>query len=200
MGSRLLQARVSMKVTEKVADTDSGDIGSPGDSEHKGETSMPHSDSVGSIPSNSEPAKSALEHGSQGRATLKGGRRILIVDDEANIADTLALIFKMRHYEVRVAYSAESAIEEIAKWRPELSILDVMLPGMNGIDLAIAIKANYAACHVMLFSGHANTSMLLEEAGKKGHKFEVLAKPVYPDVMLDRASELLSTTDEPEYD
>lgn len=185
-----------MKASEKVADTDSSDIGSPRDAEHKGQTS----DSVESMPSHSGPSQSAVEQRSQGQASAKGGRRILIVDDEANIADTLALIFKIRHYEVRVAYSAESAIELIAKWRPELSILDVMLPGMNGIDLAIAIKANYPACHVMLFSGHANTSMLLEEAGKKGHKFEVLAKPVYPDVMLDRASELLSLPDEPAYD
>jgi DNA-binding NtrC family response regulator len=75
-----------------------------------------------------------------------------------------------------------------------------MLPGMNGIDLAVVIKANYPACHVLLFSGHANTATLLEEAGKKGHQFEVLAKPVYPDLMLERASELLTTPDEPAYD
>jgi hypothetical protein len=42
--------------------------------------------------------------------------------------------------------------------------------------------------------------MLLEEAGKKGHQFEVLAKPVFPDVMLQRASELLTRPDEPVYD
>jgi CheY-like chemotaxis protein len=133
-------------------------------------------------------------------ASSKSGRRILVVDDEVNIADTLALIFKMGHYSVRVAYSAESAIELIAEWRPDLAVLDVMLPAMNGIDLAIAIKANHPGCHILLFSGHANTAMLLEEAGKKGHQFEVLAKPVFPDVMLQRASELLTRPDEPVYD
>jgi CheY-like chemotaxis protein len=189
-----------MKMSEKVADKGSGDKGNPGGPEQKDETSLPHSGSIGSIPSNREPASPALEQGAQRLASLKGGRRILIVDDEANIADTLALIFKMQRYDVRVTYSAEGAIELIAEWRPDLAVLDVMLPGMNGIDLAIVIKANYPACHVLLFSGHANTAMLLEEAGKKGHQFEVMAKPVYPDLMLERVFELLTMPDEPAYD
>ena len=68
------------------------------------------------------------------------------------------------------------------------------------IDLAIVIRANYPSAHVLLFSGHANTAMLLEEAGKKGHQFEVLAKPVHPNLMLERAADLLDGQDEPAYD
>lgn len=130
----------------------------------------------------------------------KCSRRILIVDDEPAISDTLGLIFRTQHYEVHVRYSAESAIELLAEWRPDLAILDVMLPEMNGIDLAVAIKANYPTCHVLLFSGHANTSMLLEEAGRRGHQFEVLAKPVHPEIMLERASALLAGPGEPVFD
>jgi len=130
----------------------------------------------------------------------KNSRRILIVDDEQAIADTLALIFRTQHYEARVAYSAERAIETLAEWRPDLAVLDVILPQMSGIDLAIVIKANYSSCHVLLFSGHANTALLLEEAGRKGHQFEVLAKPVHPNVMLERVSALLGGTEEPLYD
>ena len=122
----------------------------------------------------------------------QGGRRILIVDDESPIADTLQMIFHMQRYDARVAYTAERAVELIAEWKPDLVILDVILPQMNGIDLAIVIKENYPECHIILFSGHANTSPLLEEAVRKGHNFEVLAKPVMPDVMLARASELLN--------
>ena len=131
---------------------------------------------------------------------LRGKRRILIVDDEVAIADTLAMIFRSQMYETRVAYSGERAIEVIAEWRPDLAIIDVILPEMNGIDLAIVTKSNYPACHVLLFSGHANTSMLLEEAGRKGHQFEVLAKPVHPNLMLERAADLLSGPEEPAYD
>jgi CheY-like chemotaxis protein len=190
-----------MKVSEKVAEKKCGDNGDAGGPEQNGETSLSHSDSIDSIPSNREQAPATSERGgARGVPSLKGGRRILIVDDEANIADTLALIFKMRRYEVRVAYSAESAIEVIAEWRPDLAVLDVILPAMNGIELAITIRENYPGCRVMLFSGHANTALLLEEAGRKGHQFEVLAKPVYPDLMLERASELLTMQDEPAYD
>jgi len=201
MGSRVTRTGSAMKVSEEVADRGNGDNGDPGGPGQSGEISLLDSDSIGSIRSNEEHASAVSERdGAQGLASSKGGRRILIVDDEQNIADTLLLIFQMRRYDVRVAYSAEGAIELIAEWCPDLAVLDVILPAMNGIDLAIVIKANYPACHVLLFSGHANTAMLLEEAGRKGHQFEILAKPVYPDLMLERASELLTMPDEPAYD
>lgn len=165
------------------------------------EPSLHNSGSSPLNPSNQEEASSASELvNATNMTTLKGSRKILIVDDEAAISDTLGLIFRTQHYDVRVAYSAEGAIEVISAWRPDLAILDVMLPEMNGIDLAIVIKANYASCHVLLFSGHTNTTMLLEEAGRKGHQFEVLAKPVHPSLMLERASALLAGSDEPVYD
>jgi len=188
-----------MKEGGDAEDKVNGDEGRARGPEQSDTTSQTHSDSTGSIPSNRE-RSSPNESSGQDLWSRRGGRRILIVDDEANIADTLQLIFKMKRYDARVAYSAEGAIELIAEWRPDLAVLDVILPEMNGIDLAIVIKANHPACHVLLFSGHANTAMLLEEAGKKGHQFEVLAKPVYPDLMLERAAELLTSPDEPVYD
>jgi CheY-like chemotaxis protein len=200
MGNGVIQ-RSAME--EKSGDADekvNGDQGKARGPDQSDTTSQPHSDSTGSIPSNLERSSpTSKESSGQGLRSRRGGRRILIVDDEANIADTLQLIFKMKRYDARVAYSAEGAIELIAEWRPDLAVLDVILPEMNGIDLAIVIKANHPACHVLLFSGHANTAMLLEEAGKKGYQFEVLAKPVYPDVMLERAAELLMPPDEPAY-
>lgn len=124
---------------------------------------------------------------------IGAGRSILIVDDERNIADTLCLIFSRHGYSTRVAYSAEQAIEIIAEWQPDLAILDVMLPRMNGIDLAIVLKQNYPCCHLLLFSGHHSTQDLLEEASKKGHVFDILAKPIHPASMLDTVSDMLAT-------
>jgi len=135
------------------------------------------------------------------------GQKVLIVDDEIAIADSLGMIFKAQGFKVRVAYSAEKAIMTIAEWQPDLAILDVVLPQMNGIDLAIATKSNHPACRVMPFSEHSNTSLLLEEAAKKGHKFEVLAKPVHPELILETAAHLLASdlfadmaNDRPTYD
>ena len=80
-------------------------------------------------------------------------KRVLFVDDERLIADTLAIIFSSQGYETRAVYSAEQALELISDWLPNLAIIDVRLPGMNGIDLAIRLRAEYPDCIVSLFSG-----------------------------------------------
>lgn len=122
--------------------------------------------------------------------------KILIVDDEPVVSDTLALLFSTRGYEARVAYSAEQAIEIIAQWQPDLAIIDVILPRMNGIDLAIALKANHPLCRSILFSGEPATSEILGEMAKKGHSFQVLAKPVDPAFLLETIGEMrLALTD-----
>jgi CheY-like chemotaxis protein len=202
METRVIQRGAATKGYGAVAEKENESRASPVGPGHDGEPSLLDSDSIQSIPSNPDSASITVERGkvSAVASAKQNGRQILVVEDEAPIADTLAIIFQMQKYEVRVAYTAERAIELIAEWRPDLAILDVMLPGMNGIDLAIVMRANYPKCHVLLFSGHANTSMLLEEANKKGQQFEVLAKPVHPDLMLERAAALLAAQDEPRYD
>jgi CheY-like chemotaxis protein len=120
-----------------------------------------------------------------------GNRRILVVDDEVAVADTLEMIFRGCGYEARSAHSAEQAIETISKWQPDVAILDVMLPQMNGIEFGIVLKANYPACRVLLVSGHPGTSELLETARRRGHDFEILAKPLHPEVIIGIVSNLL---------
>ncbi len=124
-----------------------------------------------------------------GRST---GQKILVVDDEMAISDTLAIIFSTHGYASRVAYSAEMAIELLEEWQPDLAVVDVVLPGMNGIEFAIFLRASYPACRFLLFSGQPGTAALLEEAQKNGHSFEILAKPVHPTFMLDAVSNLLA--------
>jgi CheY-like chemotaxis protein len=121
-----------------------------------------------------------------------GGRKVLLVDDEPKITETLGLIFTSQGYDVRWAGSSEEAIELIAEWQPDMAILDVMLPGMNGIDLAIVLKANYPGCHLLLFSAQPGTTDLAAQAAKQGHFFEILAKPVQPAYILDRVADMLA--------
>lgn len=120
-----------------------------------------------------------------------GGRKILIIDDEASVAETLEMIFRGCGYEVRIAFSAEQGIEVIAQWQPDLAIVDVMLPRMNGIEFGTVLKANYPACHILLVSGHPGTGELLELARQQGHNFEILAKPLHPALILDIVAHLL---------
>jgi DNA-binding NtrC family response regulator len=124
--------------------------------------------------------------------TVLGARKILIIDDEPTIADTLGVIFSSSGYDARAVYSAEQALETLEEWRPDLAIIDVVLPGMNGIEFAIFLKASYPLCQFLLFSGQPGTSGLLEEAKRKGHLFEILAKPLHPTFMLATVSEMLT--------
>jgi DNA-binding NtrC family response regulator len=121
------------------------------------------------------------------------GTRILIVEDEKVVADTLGQILSGTGYEIRVVYSAEDALALLATWRPEIAILDVMLPKMNGIELALVLKEHLPSCHTLLFSGQPSVEALMEKAKNEGHHFEILAKPVHPTVMLDAISTLLCT-------
>ena len=119
-------------------------------------------------------------------------RRILLVDDELTIAETLALVFASGGYEVRVAWSAEQAVDTIANWQPDLAVLDVMLPQMNGIDLAFVITENYPACQILLVSGHPAAAELLKAAGARGRTFEILGKPVHPALILASVARILA--------
>ncbi len=125
-------------------------------------------------------------------AAAAGARKILIIDDEPTIADTLAVIFASSGYDSRAVYSAEQALEMLEEWRPDLAIIDVVLPGMNGIEFAIFLKASYPGCQFLLFSGQPGTSSLLEDARNKGHLFEILAKPLHPSFMLATVSDMLT--------
>ena len=122
---------------------------------------------------------------------IQHGKRVLFVDDERVITDTLVTIFSQSGYEAKGVYSAEQALALLEDWHPELVVIDVLLPAMNGIDLAIRIKSEWPQCHISLFSGQAATADLLESATKSGHTFGVLAKPVHPSELLEIAGRLL---------
>ena len=118
--------------------------------------------------------------------------RVLIVDDEDVIAVTLSLIFRAMGYETRTAWSAEEAVELLEEWRPDLALVDVFLPGMNGVDFGIYLRCVSPQCKVVLVSGHPGSGELRRDAARIGHEMELIPKPVHPRELLDRAAELLS--------
>lgn len=111
---------------------------------------------------------------------------ILVVDDERIIADTLALIFQQHGFRAVAAYSGEEAVEAARTHRPDMVISDIVMGRMNGLEAAIRIKAELSNCRVVLFSGQPSTAELLLAAKADGHSFEVLAKPVHPEVLLEK--------------
>jgi DNA-binding NtrC family response regulator len=110
--------------------------------------------------------------------------RIFVVDDERTIADTLAAILRHHGYDASAFYDARSAFAACEAGYPDLIISDVVMPQASGIDLAIQIKERWPACRILLFSGHAGTVDLLQEARRMGHNFEILSKPIHPKDLL----------------
>ena len=116
---------------------------------------------------------------------------ILVVDDEKRIADTLVLILNSEGYAAEAAYEGSAALE-ICRWKvPDLVLTDVVMPEMNGIELAVTIRQKFRDCHILLFSGQADTTELLADAKRRGYDFELLAKPVHPEELVARIRELV---------
>jgi CheY-like chemotaxis protein len=120
--------------------------------------------------------------------------RVLIADDERNIADTLALILRHHGYESLAVYSGETAVQTAAQFRPDILISDVIMGEMSGIEAAIRISRVLPRCHVILFSGQAATADLVSQAGSSIRQFEILSKPVHPQVLVDRIKRLATFT------
>jgi DNA-binding response OmpR family regulator len=109
---------------------------------------------------------------------------VLIVDDEVVITKSLAAILSISGFAPLTAYDGESALELACAVPPDLLITDVVMPGMTGIELAIALVARVPDCRVLLFSGQAATIDLLAQAHTEGHDFTLLTKPIHPKDLL----------------
>jgi CheY-like chemotaxis protein len=112
--------------------------------------------------------------------------KVLVVDDERVIADTLAMILNQSGFEARAIYSGEGALELASTFAPDMLISDVIMADLNGIDAAIRIRALLPNIKILLFSGQAATADLLEKARTQGYEFEILAKPVHPQDLLNK--------------
>jgi CheY-like chemotaxis protein len=112
--------------------------------------------------------------------------KVLVADDERVIADTLAMILNQSGFEAKAVYSGEKALEIAASFVPDMLISDVIMADLNGIDAAIQVRALLPKIKILLFSGQAATADLLEKARAQGYEFEILAKPVHPQDLLNK--------------
>jgi CheY-like chemotaxis protein len=133
----------------------------------------------------SDEARRNLRSGA-GSSTQARPRRVLVVDDEKMIANTLVIILRKAGYETAVAYDGLAAVEACERFQPDMVISDVVMPRMNGVEAAMQIKQRFPACKILLFSGQAVTTDFLEDARRNGYDFEVLAKPIHPRELLSK--------------
>jgi CheY-like chemotaxis protein len=120
----------------------------------------------------------------------KSRSRILVIDDEERIADSVAEILSDRGYDAFAFYDGESAIQHARQQCPDLVLTDVIMPKLNGIETAIAITRICKHVRVVLFSGQAGTTDLMAKARAQGYDFDLLAKPVHPQQLLEKLAKL----------
>ncbi len=118
-------------------------------------------------------------------------RQILVVDDEADSADSLALFLRLRGHDVRTAYDGPSALNEVLTHQPDVIFLDLGLPGMSGYDVARRLRATpgVGAIRLVALTGYGTEAdrQNTRDAGFDLH----LAKPVDPltlDAILARSA------------
>jgi CheY-like chemotaxis protein len=106
-------------------------------------------------------------------------RRVLVVDDDRDGAESLADVVEMLGHAAEVAYDGPSALEKARANPPEIVLCDIGLPGMSGYEIAKALRAASAEMQLYAVSGYAQSEDVRRavEAGFDGH----LAKPVDVD-------------------
>jgi CheY-like chemotaxis protein len=127
--------------------------------------------------------RSPIELPSEGAASKESQPsrpRVLVVDDEKLIVDTIAEILEGAGFHVMAAYDGWAALEAAGRFRPDYLLSDVLMPRMNGVELAIAIRKMHPAAKILLFSGQAGISDILLSGQQQGLKFQLIAKPIHP--------------------
>lgn len=136
------------------------------------------------LPLSPAPAPANLDVSTAAPTRPKDWTRVLIVDDNRDAADSLAMILDLEGYQVVTAADGLTALEVAARWRPQIAILDIGMPGMNGYELAQALKTlpETENCALIALTGFGAPEDIAhaEAAGFRSH----LVKPADLDKLL----------------
>lgn len=145
---------------------------------------LPVADVLWYLQADSAVQAAAFDENPDSRGTATRLPRVLVIDDERLVADTLSEILKRFKYDALPFYNGETAIEAARERCPDFVLSDVIMPRLNGVETVLKIREICPRARVILLSGNAATANLLAEAHSAGHDFELLAKPVHPDELL----------------
>ncbi|MFH2137503.1 MAG: response regulator [Candidatus Omnitrophota bacterium] len=120
------------------------------------------------------------------------GKKILLVDDEQDIVTVVTARLKANDYEVIVAYDGEAALEMAKTQNPDLIILDLMLPKMDGYKVCGLLKndVRYSKIPIIMFTARAQEEDVL--LGKEMGADDYITKPFDSMVLLEKISLLIS--------
>jgi CheY-like chemotaxis protein len=121
-------------------------------------------------------------------------RRVLVVDDDRLVADTLTLIFEKNGFKAKAAYSADEALESSREFAPHLLLCDVTMPVRDGLSLVEDMTHEFPACRILVLTGfYSNLKSVREQAHKLSRPLGVLTKPCQPSEILREAAALLAS-------
>ena len=116
---------------------------------------------------------------------------VLVVDDNASVAKSLAMLLEESGYLTAIANNGEAAVQIASGVAADLALIDIHLPDVDGIRVAIEICKRLPTCKILLISGYPDAALLIEKSQQEGLRFPVLAKPVNPaDLLKEIASQL----------
>ncbi len=123
--------------------------------------------------------------------------KVLLVDDEAPFVEALAKRLSKRELTVVTAFSGTEALEKLEQdSHIDVVILDVKMPGMDGIETLTAIKAKYPLVEVVMLTGHATVESAIE--GMKKGALDYLMKPCDMEILMAKVGEAKSKKDKQE--
>jgi CheY-like chemotaxis protein len=123
---------------------------------------------------------------------IDGKVRIVIVEPEPAIAWTLQEILNVNGYNAKAFTDPIQGLEFVLADGPEIVITAVVMPELTGIELAILVKKSWPDCRILLCSGSPEAADLNEIAQADGYQFEIIPKPIWPEALLDKISEVIS--------
>lgn len=81
---------------------------------------------------------------------MRPGTRVLIVEDDRFIAEVVQLQLEHHGFSVRCCHDGISALEEVPRFRPEVTVLDIMLPGLDGVGVLKELRSNGSRAPIMM--------------------------------------------------
>jgi CheY-like chemotaxis protein len=120
--------------------------------------------------------------------------RVLVVDDDRLVADTLSLIFNANGYECEATYSASAAFERARQFVPAMVLCDVTMPEENGLQLADRLQEALPQTRMLMLTAFAsNEARVCAHSRRMQRPLKLLSKPCRPDDLLREAQALLRT-------
>ena len=113
--------------------------------------------------------------------------KMMLVDDEERFLTTTKKVLEKKGYAVQTAPSGSEALEKLKQHNIHVVILDVKMPGMDGIETLREIKKAFPLVEVIMLTGHATVESAVD--GMKFGATDYLMKPADPDELVDKARE-----------